>query len=182
MLYGRLPQLDGTSAPPPRGGRVSRRRFLALGLWFTAGSTAGLTAHGMLASRGSAAAVTPDAAPPAHGSLDWAWSMLHASDEELLQAAGDLERVSARHRGESELVPVFERLLDLALRTPGAEADSAAACAGRSLLRHGEGALMLERSFDIDARPELTETRRTIERVARRLGRAPASQRAGDGR
>jgi hypothetical protein len=175
MLYGRLPQLDGTSAPAPRQGRTSRRRFLALGLWFTAGSTAGLTAHGMLGRSGGAAAAASEPTAPGHGSLDWAWSMLHASDEDLLQAAGDLERVSARHRSDSELVPVFERLLDLALRTPGAEADAAAACAGRSLLRHGEGAFVAERSFDIAARPELTETKRTLERVMRRLGSAPAN-------
>jgi hypothetical protein len=180
MLYGRLPQLDGTTAPPPRPARVSRRRFLALGLWFTAGSTAGLTAHGMLGRSGEAAAATPASAPPAHGSLDWAWSMLHASDEELLQAAGDLERVSARHRGESELVPVFERLLDLALRTPGSEADAAAACAGRSLLRHGEGALVIERDFDIAARTEFAETKRTLERIVRRLGSTPLHR--GDNR
>lgn len=177
MLYGRLPQLDGTAAPPPKPARFSRRRFMALGLWFTAGSAAGMTIHGSLRGGENAAeASSSRGAVPAHGSLDWAWTMLDAPDEELLQAAGDLERVSARHRGEDGLIPIFERLLDVALRTPGAASDLAGACAARSLLRHGQALLVDERSFDIEARPELTETSRTLDRVRRRLGASPRQQ------
>ena len=126
MLYGRLPQLDGTAAPPAKPARPSRRRFVALGLWFTAGSAAGMTIHGSLRGGASAAEASSNrGAVPAHGSLDWAWTILDAPDEELLQAAGDLERVSARHRDEDGLIPIFERLLDVALRTPGAASEIA---------------------------------------------------------
>lgn len=94
--------------------------------------------------------------PPQRGTLAWALAMNAASDSELVSASGDLEMVSAEHRREIGLVPVFERLLDITLRQDLEHADVAGACAVRSLARLGHPNLALRRQGAITGalRPE----------------------------
>lgn len=99
-------------------------------------------------------------ATPIRGTLAFALSLRHAEPAHLLPNAGDLERIAARHHNESRLVPVFTRMLDLALSTePGNElyaiADAAAACAIRALDLLGAHAPIHARSAAISARQDM---------------------------
>jgi len=113
---------------------------------------------------GSAATDSKDAPAP-RGSIEWALGLLDVPDEELLAAAGDLERVSAKHRREPSLVPCFRRLLDVSLRCRLPEADMAAACAIRSLQRLGRPDLVRDRGSDIARRSDLVQAAEAFERV-----------------
>lgn len=97
--------------------------------------------------------------PVERGTVAWALAMLSRPEEELLSAAGDLERVSMRHR-DARLVPCFQRLLDVATASAEDHADEAGACAVRSLAR-------LERVDLLRAASE-----RLVERTDRPLTRA----------
>jgi hypothetical protein len=178
MYHGRLPKPPAGSTPAPAAPTrrsLSRRRLLWVGAAFAVGSLSGGLAVRATQRRAAPAEPEPPAEPdpPAdRGSLAWALALAAASDDELLAVAGDLERVSARHRGEDGLVPLFARLLDLALDREPQTADPAAACALRSLLRHGRRDLALEQRRRIEARPELVEAGRALARAL-----PPAEQR-----
>jgi hypothetical protein len=90
--------------------------------------------------------------PAPRGTLEWALAALNLSEDEILASAGDLERVGARHRAECHLVPVFERLLEVALSSRAREAAAAAACAARSLVRLGRDDLLSDALPRIEAR------------------------------
>ncbi|MHC4079551.1 MAG: hypothetical protein ACYST0_14050 [Planctomycetota bacterium] len=111
----------------------------------------------------------PKADPPQRGTLAWALALDDASDEQLVLASGDLEMVSARHRSEVGLVPVFERLLDITLRQDLEHADVAGACAVRSLARLGYPQLALRRQAATDGR-DRPETRTALDSVLRQFG------------
>ncbi|MBK8974417.1 MAG: hypothetical protein IPM29_00680 [Planctomycetes bacterium] len=182
MLQGRFPDPDQLAARPAcdapadstsPASAVSRRTLLtALGA-FVAGAIAGSTsawfgaraATGSTKSGGTAPAPTAPvdagASPPPRGTLAWVRALHDADDDELIAAAGDLERARARYRSEPALfVPLFERILVTARERTGPVADMAAACALRSLGRLGRHARAIELSAPLTGRPDLPDTER----------------------
>ncbi|MHC5062506.1 MAG: hypothetical protein ACYTG5_00870 [Planctomycetota bacterium] len=107
---------------------------------------------------------------PRRGTLDWALGMLQEPDADLLQAAGDLERVSMLHRQEKALSQVFERLLDVALVSGEQHADWAGACAIRSLGRLGSPELATYRSQEIGSSSRHPLMAEALETLGRRRG------------
>ncbi len=172
------------SAPPgPLGPRLlddlpgatdtrSRRAWLVgLGAFLCTSAVAAIT---VFQNRGVAGAQTntnanTNTTPPRRGTLAWALAMGAASDTELVLASGDLEMVSAQHRREVRLVPVFERLLDITLGRDLEHADVAGACAVRSLARLGQPQLALRRQEALTGlvRPE---THMALDSVRRQYG------------
>jgi len=131
----------------------TRRAWLAgVGAFLCASAVATIT---MFRNRALAAPAST-VSPPQRKTLAWALTMANASDEELVLASGDLEMVSAQHRREQRLVPLFERLLDIALGQELEHADVAGACAVRSLARLGRPELALRRQETVQGlqRPE----------------------------
>ncbi len=110
--------------------------------------------------------------PPRRGTLAWALAMGDATDAQLVLASGDLEMVSAQHRSDTRLLPVFERLLNIALdRDQDLEyADVAGACAIRSLARLGHPQVAMRRQEAITNRANRPETRMALDGVLRRFG------------
>lgn len=99
------------------------------------------------------------------GSLEWALSHVGADAASLLSAAGDLERVAARHPRDDRLIGVFERMLGLALESRLGVADAAAACAVRSLELLGAVRLVQARGPSIAQRADFVQTERELEFV-----------------
>jgi hypothetical protein len=108
---------------------------------------------------------------PQRGTLAWALAMGDATDAQLVLASGDLEMVSAQHRTEECLVPVFIRLLDVTLdRDLDLEhADVAGACAVRSLARLGHPQAALRRQGAITSNASRPETHLALDGVRRRF-------------
>jgi hypothetical protein len=69
--------------------------------------------------------------------VEWALWIQRAPDDQLLAAAGELERVRMRTRGDPRLVPAFVRLFEVALASGDATADQAGGIAVRCLHRLG---------------------------------------------
>lgn len=189
MHKGTLPPLPGADDPLPEYRRDpsrpqhallarsawTRRTFLVLGLGLTTG--AGYLLGRRAANRpGEASASEP---PAARGSLLWALAMQGAPAADLLAAAGDLERVSLRHRSAVELVPVFVRILELVLTSTRPEADAAGACAVRSLVRLGRLDRANAFESELARHAELAQTRVELADAmvaARRRPSAPESR------
>jgi len=157
----------------PRATDIRSRRawLVGLGAFLCSSAVAAIT---VFHNRGVGVANTNDnananAAPPRRGSLAWALAMAEASDTELVLASGDLEMVSAQHRREVRLVPVFERLFDITLGQDLEHADVAGACAVRSLARLGQPQLALRRQGALAGllRPE---THMALDTVRRQYG------------
>ncbi len=148
----------------------SRRAWLlGLGAFLCTSAVAAIT---VFQNRGVGIAQTnanANTSPPRRGTLAWALAMGAASDTELVLASGDLEMISAQHRREVRLVPVFERLLDITLGQNLEHADVAGACAVRSLARLGQPQLALRRQEALTGlvRPE---TRMALDSVRRQYG------------
>ena len=189
MYYGRL-----SAAPLPataeRRPTIGRRGLLWMGFGFAIGAMTGGAGHALWvagnagavpadrdARTGSATATTPPAddasatPPPARGTLAWARAMTAATDDELLHAAGDLERVTARHRDATDLVPLFVRLLEVSAEDRTAAADPAGACAIRSLVRLGATAAAVDAGRNAAERPGRTATLEAFERARDQLRR-----------
>lgn len=150
---------------PGKEETYSRRAWLVgLAALVCTGAVAGFTAF-----RNRTTTVAASSVPPRRGTLAWALAMKDASDSELVSASGDLEMVSAKHRRELRLVPVFERLLDITLRQDLEHADVAGACAVRSLARLGHPSLALRRQGALTGllRPE---TQMAFDSLRRRHG------------
>jgi hypothetical protein len=173
-----LPISRSASAAGLDDRRVDRRTFVralaafgvgGLGL----GAVAGRALPGSAAAGRGRVAGEPEVAPD----LAWALSMVERSDLDLVEAAGDLEMVCARHRGDRRLVAVFDRMLEAALWSTAAQApvlDVAGACAIRCLGRLGVGQLALERSDAIAAGGERPLTAAALDVARRRAaGRPP---------
>ena len=116
----------------------------------------------------------PRTRPTTRGSLDWARSLEHATDEELLIAAGDLEFVRASHPDQGDLlIPLFERILCAAEFGSGGDLDIAASIAVRSIARLGRPDYALEFSARLEGRSDLPMTAdqrtRIYEKLRRRL-------------
>lgn len=79
----------------------------------------------------------PSAKPVLAGTVEWALWVQFAPEAEFLTKAGEIERVRLSSQGNRRLVPVFERLLETALRSHEATADPAGAIAVRCLNRLG---------------------------------------------
>jgi hypothetical protein len=149
---------------PDKEETCSRRAWLVgLGALICTGAVG----FSIFRNRSTTVAAAPS--PPRRGTLAWALAMRDASDSELVSASGDLEMVSAKHRREKRLVPVFERLLDITLRQDLDHADVAGACAVRSLARLGYPNLALRRQAALTGllRPE---TQMAFDSLRRRYG------------
>ncbi|GEM_PF-4300804 len=120
--------------------RSTRRRILStLGI-FCGGLSLPLFAPGLLsrAWRGNGEAKAAEAPPkPVPLLPSWVRELETAPTTRILPLAGEYERRSLRDRVGPAAGPAFERLLALALRSPGPQADPAAACALRCLERLG---------------------------------------------
>ncbi len=183
MHIGRLPGalIERVPAPSPSPRPlVTRRRFASIVLGAVA--TTGLGWWAVRVYRGNSAG--PGFAPaknersvaiPRRGTLDWALALADADPGVLLPAAGDLERVAARQSGDQRLIPVFCRVLDLALLSNAGFADSAAACALRSLV-------LFRATDQVEARRGGIMQRREFEQANRELEAATATRRRGAGR
>lgn len=115
MHQGKLPELPDPDEPLPDHERPAfptqdaaarprwtRRLVLLLGLG--AGAAAGYRlGSGGTARREVAVPPGPTNAGAPRGNLAWALGMRDAEPALLLAAAGDLERVSMRHRGAADL-------------------------------------------------------------------------------
>lgn len=177
--------------PPPAPFRrpIGRRGFLLAGLGFALGAITGGAAAFRLGGLGPAAVagdrsgtatpVSPAvpeergdaAATPEHGSLDWALAMTTASDEALIAAAGDLERVTARHRDAVALEPLLVRILTALRGQSGPDVDTAGACAIRSLVRIDRAAVAVDASAELADR-DLPGVRAARERAQAHLRRS----------
>jgi hypothetical protein len=162
---------------PDQPARIGRRQWLVA----VSGVCAGLAlapAWSLLGGAGSqpGPAGGSTEAPPAPGARSapaWTLALLDAPHQELVAAAGDLERVS--FCADPRLVPVFERLLDAILAAPGPEADQAGPCAVRSLGRLGRLDLVAARRARAEVAPGLPLTAAAmaveLQREARELRR-----------
>lgn len=178
MHFGRLPAGPGPGlrlAPIPENG-WTRRRLAAVGI---GSAVAGFGAWGYLERVQGADRRGPARRPPREpdaalqrGTLPWALAQLDAEPDVLLPAAGDLERVAARHAREVRLVPVFARLLDVALVANVPFADAAAACAVRALDLLAAASLLVPRRHALAARAEFTQTRKEFDYVLGHLARS----------
>ena len=111
------------------------------------------------------------------GSLDWARSLVHASDQELLRVAGDLEFVRAAHPDQGDLlIPLFERILAIAEFADGPDVDMAASIAVRSIARLGQPDYALEASAPLAGRDDLPGTHGQRGRVLDKLRRQLRTQ------
>lgn len=159
MHLGRFPTDAHPGAPTPLRG-------LALPLWTRRGFLVGFGSAVLGLGTGYAlwrsAVAAPAATAPERTTLEWALSLAHASDDELIDAAGDLERAAARYPSEVRLWPILARLLDTAMgsRRPGA--DAAAACAIRSLALVGKERRALDRAEDVLQRSEFVQAKDEI--------------------
>lgn len=170
MHSGRFPERyspaydkNGPSEYPPPAAQMSRRQwFVAVLGGTTMASVTGYVVVQTLSGEVGAGSERIPVGPPQRGSLDWALWMAERPDDELLPAAGDMERVCMRFREEQRLVPGFVRVLEIALKSDAPEADTAGACAIRSLRRLGRFDLVGTRRDRILEREAFTEMNDTL--------------------
>jgi hypothetical protein len=105
------------------------------------------------------------------GTVEWTIALLSADAETLLADAGDVERVTMRHRREPRLVPVLERILGVAVASSLPDADVAGACAVRSLARLDQGEALARSAAAIMARTDLLLTNEALAEHRARLER-----------
>jgi len=124
--------------------------------------------------RGGSARAEPLAQPRSgdvvRGTVEWALWMLTQPPEDMLSAAGDLERVSMRWRSDGRLVPCFQRLLDLALGYDVPYVDQAGACAVRSLGRLGRADLVNAAAPRVEARADRPDMSAALVETLAKLG------------
>jgi hypothetical protein len=175
MHQGRFPRSHTNEFEPrsvPRAALVEptldRRRWLLLIGASLAAGTGSWMARPVLGSSAAPAPIADaaDGADASYGTLEWALALERQPDHVLLQAAGDLERVSMRFP-DARLVPRFVRLLEVVLTSAAPEADVAGACAVRSLDRLGRLDLALRARARIAVHPALPETAAALGRKAR---------------
>lgn len=178
MRYGRFPKpadsvpVPATYSPgswnaddldPVSVGETSRRQWI----FGVAGLVAGATVSWCLGSSsvGATGATMPEVSAPESELPAWVLDLESKPDEDLMQWAGDLERLTFRFRTEARLVPTFERLIDFVLESEGALVDTAGACATRGLMRLGRADSVIVRRRRIASRRDLVETNSVAEQV-----------------
>jgi hypothetical protein len=179
---------DWTPSQLRRDAGISRRAFFGLAplvLGFTGGIAASVGCLQAIGWRPATAAdadadagaetetgtgrVRPGAesasvAPVQRGSVEWAQWIQRAPENEFLDAAGELERVRMRSP-DVRLVPVFQRLLEIALHSEATVADQAGAIAVRCLHKLGADYHLIILDERIDAAPDRPATRRELKRA-----------------
>jgi hypothetical protein len=154
-------------------GAMSRRSLLGLAplaLGFIGGAASSVGLFEVLGtSKGSDAPVpTTNSTPVEPGSVEWALWIGEAPEALLLESAGELERVRLRSRGDQRLVPLFARLLKVALASDEPTADQAGAIAVRCLDRLDADHHLLVLGRRVLAREDRPATIAELKEVQRR--------------